>query len=404
MRFLLTLSLAAVLWLGSVSSGLCAENLPIPLLQARQQLQTEFDRIDLELSRTAVHLGKSGLTGETARLALQDLCQKFDYAVDCAAITPKGIMTTVEPAFYHYVEGSNISQQHQVIQVMQQRRPVMSPVFRTIEGIDAADIEYPIFSSGGEQLGSVSLLILPEKMLTDHIGPIIKGLPVRLWVMEPGGRILYDRDTVQIGRNLFTSDLYHPYIQLINLAHTIASSPAGSGLFEFIRPRTNEPLQYRSSWQSVTPFGAEWRLVATYAQPKKALAKGAALAPEKLRQSLAEFAQNPVLIEALKTDNTPMTLSLFKDFYDTVSGIYAIQWINARSINRLGYPLENSLSNYDFTGARRDADATFISFVDGKTPAEFATQLFEGANGQFLFQPVFDKAEYLGMIYTITLQ
>ena len=99
-----------------------------------------------------------------------------------------------------------------------------------------------------------------------------------------------------------------------------------------------------------------------------------------------------------------MTLSLFKDYYDTVSGIYAIQWINARSINRLGYPLENSLSNYDFTGARRDADATFISFVDGKTPAEFATQLFEGANGQFLFQPVFDKAEYLGMIYTITLQ
>ena len=143
MRFLLTLSLAAVLWLGSVSSGLCAESLPIPLLQARQQLQTEFDRIDLELSRTAVHLGKSGLTGETARLALQDLCQKFDYAVDCAAITPKGIMATVEPAFYHYVEGSNISQQPQVIQVMQQRRPVMSPVFRTIEGIDAADIEYP---------------------------------------------------------------------------------------------------------------------------------------------------------------------------------------------------------------------------------------------------------------------
>lgn len=403
MKSLLTLWLTATLWAGCFATGFCAENQPTPLIQAQQQLQSEFSRIDLEMSRTAAHLGKSGLTGDPARLALQDLCRKFDYAVDCSAVTPQGIMVTVEPSYYNLLEGSDISQQSQILQVINQRRPVLSPVFRTIEGVDAADIEYPVFSPGGQFIGSVSLLILPEKMLSDHIGFITKGLPVRLWVMEPGGRILHDRDAAQIGRNLFTSDFYSPYIQLINMGHIIASSPSGTDLCEFIRTRTNETIQYRFFWQSVSFFGTEWRLVATFAQPKKAPPKSAILPQEKLIQALAEFAKNPVLIEALKTDNTPMTLSLFKDFHDSASSIYAIQWVNASYINRLGYPLENSLSNYDFKAARRIADEKFLRIVDGKIRAEFTTQLYEGAIGQFLLQPVFDKEKYLGMIYTITL-
>ena len=403
MKSFLTPWLALAFWFVSAAAGFCAENQPIPLIQAQQQLQSEFNRISLEMSRTAVHLGKSGLTGDSARLALQDLCRKFDYAVDCSAVTPQGIMVTVEPSYYSLLEGSDISQQSQIIQVMTQHRPVLSPVFRTIEGVDAADIEYPVFSPGGTFLGSVSLLILPEKMLADHIGSITKGLPVRLWVMEPEGRILHDRDASQIGRNLFTSDFYSPYIQLINMGHTIASSPSGTDLCEFLRTRTNETVQYRFFWQSVSGFGAEWRLVATFAQPKKVPPKAAVLTQEKLAQSLSEFAKNPVLLEALKTDNTPMTLSLFKDFHDSASAIYAIQWINTSYINRLGYPLENSLSNYDFKAARRTADTKFIRIVDEKIRAKFTTQLYEGALGEFLLQPVFDKETYLGMIYTITL-
>lgn len=400
---MLLLGLAITFWLGFAKTGFCAENLPIPLLQASQQIQAEFNRMDLEISRTAIHLGKQGLAGDSARLALQDLCQKFDYAVDCSAVSDTGVLVTVEPALHSYLEGSSLVQQPHVLEIMTRRRPVMSPVYRTLEEISATDIEYPVFNADGQYLGAVSMLILPEKMLSDHVGAIIKGLPIRLWAMEPGGRILYDRDASQTGRNLFTSDLYRPFLQMINLGHAIASSTSGSDVCEFLRPRTNQPVRYRSSWQSVSLFGAEWRIVATYPQPQKTASKGNAPTPEKLRQNLAELARNFVLIEALKTDNTPMTLSLFRDFHAATPGLYAIQWINAAYMNRLGFPLENSLSNYSFNPARRSADGKFIQIVSEKIPAEFTTQLYEGVAGQFLLQPVFDNDHYLGMIYTITL-
>lgn len=401
MKRFIACALAAIFWFGSSVSGFCAESLPAPLLQAGQQLQAELDRIDLEMSRTAAHLGKHGFTGDTARLALQDLCRKFEYAVDCSVVTAKGVMVTIEPSFYSYLEGSNISHQPQIAAITASHQPVLSQVFRTIEGVDAADLEYPVFGTEGQYLGSVSMLILPEKLLAAPISSIAKGLPFRIWAMETSGRLLHERDGSQIGKNLFTSDLYRPYSQMLSLAHSIAAAPIGSGTFEFLRPRTNEPLLYRSAWQTLTLFGGEWRLVATYPQPKALSAKTAALSRDKLSQSLQTFAGNPVLIEALKTDNTLMTLSLFKDFRDSSPGAYAIQWINASFINRLGYPLENSLSNYDFTAGRRATDEKFVQIVGAKVPAEFSTSLYEGPNGLFLLQPVFDGATYLGMVYII---
>lgn len=403
MKWFPTLTMAVIFWLNFNTAGFCAENLPTPLIQAGQQIQAELDRIELEMSRTAAHLGKSGLTGDSARLALQDLCRKFDYAIDCSAVTPQGVMVTIEPSYYSFLEGSDLSQQPQIVRITSQQRPVMSLIFRTIEGVDAADLEYPVLDADRRYLGSVSLLILPEKILAEPLGSIGKGLPVRLWAMEPTGRILYDRDASQVGRNLFTTDFYRPYSQLLNLGHTIATSSSGSGRFEFLRPRANATVQYRSSWQSVSLFGAEWRLVATYPQPQTSPVKAVALSPDKLRQALAELARNPVLIEALKTDNTPMTLSLFKDFHDSAPGLYAIQWINPSHINRLGYPLENSLSNYRYNTVRRSDDAQFIQAVNNKLPAELSIQLYEGSIGRFLLQPVFDKDLYLGIIYTITL-
>ena len=67
-----------------------------------------------------------------------------------------------------------------------------SAVFRSVEGFDAADAEYPVIAPDGRFIGSVSLLFKPETFLENILHPLVRGLPVDIWVMEPGGRILFD--------------------------------------------------------------------------------------------------------------------------------------------------------------------------------------------------------------------
>lgn len=160
------------------------------------------------LKGAAEQLRVTGLTGEKARAILNNLCGDFSYAVDCTAVDARDRMVAVEPVPFRYLEGSDISWQEQVIGVQKSRKPVPSAVFRSVEGFDAADAEYPVIAPDGRFIGSVSLLFKPETFLENILHPLVRGLPVDIWVMEPGGRILFDSDRSQVGLNLFTSLRY----------------------------------------------------------------------------------------------------------------------------------------------------------------------------------------------------
>ena len=154
-----------------------SNDLPI-LTEIHQKINAEFSRLDSGLKDTALKLGAQGLTGDSARSSLSELCGKFTFAVDCSAVDPKGIMVTMEPAPYRHFEGTDISAQEQVRGVIAEHKPVMSSVFKAIEGFDAVDVEYPVFNSQREYMGSVSLFFKPETFFAEILPPLIKGIPV----------------------------------------------------------------------------------------------------------------------------------------------------------------------------------------------------------------------------------
>lgn len=57
-------------------------------------------------------------------------------------------------------------------------------MFRSVEGYDAVDAEYPVFNPEGKFIGSVSVLFKPEKLLGDIVKPLVKGLPLDIWAMK----------------------------------------------------------------------------------------------------------------------------------------------------------------------------------------------------------------------------
>jgi len=75
------------------------------------------------------------------------------------------------------------------------------------------DLQHPVFDTNGEFIGSVSVLTEPE-----FFGQIISGkvvnFPVEIWLMQKDGEIIYDVNKDEIGRNLFTDELYKNFESL----------------------------------------------------------------------------------------------------------------------------------------------------------------------------------------------
>lgn len=377
---------------------------PVTLVTAQQQVAAALAHLDNGLQKAAGELGKTGLTGPEARRVLATACKEFSYAVDCATIDVRGRLTTVEPATYHSFEGKDISGQEQVRRMLKLHRPVLSSVFRSIEGYEAVDAEYPIFNPEGGFIGAVSVMFKPEKFLGEILRPVVQGVPLAIWAMEREGRILYDVDTAQVGLNLFTSPLYQPYKQLIQLGRKIARTNQGEGTYHFKKAAVSgEEVRKQAYWQSVSLYGTSWRLVGIHLEPAAAAA-GDRPSSVAVGKSLEEFAADHALKAALSGADKNEYLALFRNFYEATPGIYSVQWIDARGMNRSGYPAENSLSGYDYHAGAAAGDKEILSILMKQQPAALEAPLFEGRVGSFIFRPVFRESQYLGMIYSITLK
>jgi len=384
--------------------ALCAAEGPMSLVTAQRMVTGEFQRMDAALKRAAERLGASGLTGDRARTALRELCGGFRHAVDCSAVDAAGRMVTVEPAPFRRFEGSDISAQEQVKRVKSSGKPVLSDVFRAVEGFEAADAEYPVIGNDGTFLGSVSILFSPSRLLGDIIRPLTKETPLDIWVMEKGGRILYDIDTPQIGLNLFTSRMYRPYGELVRLGRAIAARPEGSGVYRFPTQTSNGAVAKNASWLSASLYGSEWRLVGIHVEHDasgKRIGPAAAVGPEQRLESLA--AERKV-IAALAQGDTAQGMKFFREFYEDTPGIYSVQWIDEKGVNRFGYPPENSLINYDYHSGRAQSDPGTLRILAARKPAVMEAPLFEGRTGMFTFRPLFSDGRYLGMVYFIRLR
>ncbi len=375
------------------------------LTNVQQKVSGEFAVLDAAMQHTARMLGDSGLTGDSARSSLAALCGAFPFAVDCAAVDARGRMVTVEPQPYRHFEGSDISSQEQVKRIMKKRKPVLSSVFRAVEGFYAVDVEYPVLNPEGAYIGSVSLLFKPEMLFRRILPALIQGFPVNVWVMEKKGRIIYDDDPSQIGLNLFRSPIYRPYTQLLKLGRRISSKQEGNGSYQYKIPGQETVAEKTAYWKSVSLYGTEWRIVGVHVERGESgsgLPKASsALKPE---ENLERFIAESKLSKALSRGDKNEIMKIFKAFFDVTPGIYSIQWVDENGISRFGYPAENSLSDYDYRQKRTVSDQEILDILKSRKTSGMEAPLIEGKTGVFNFVPVLDHDRFLGMIYIIRLK
>jgi len=381
--------------------------LPPILSDLEKEIMAELNKMDLDVAGLARRLSMKDLKTAETRKMLGDLCRSYPYAVDCAVVDRNGRMVLVEPEEYAEFEGRDISAQEQVIRLRESKKPVLSNVIKTVEGIDAVDLEHPVLFPRGELAGSVSMLIRPESLFSYVLTPVLQGMPVEAFLMQTDGRILYDEDKEEVGRMLFEDPIYKPFPQLLAVGTMASREKTGAGGYEFRQEGSEKLVKKDVHWTTVGLHGTEWRFVVMHVRAGHALSSGEDAAKHRISSydaALRTLAKNAEIKKALAGNDDARIREIFREFYSEHDGLYSVQWVDSQGTNRYGYPEENSLINFDTKTLKTASAKPMLQALSEKKESTFDCPLIEGETGTFFMVPVYEEEEYLGMIYTIRIK
>ena len=230
------------------------------LKAAKQAINSTFAEIDTDMKTVAKALSVTDLKGDAARKILNDLRKYRPYVIDCSIIDTNGIKITIEPAEYKQYEGANRSDLPHVMLLLKNKKPIMSDVYHSAEGIHAITIGYPIFSDKEAFLGAVRMLIRYE----DFLRPLVEDKPCKIWVMQTNGLIVYDKDPEEVGKNIFSDPMFSSFDDLISFSKTVVSSNNGAGSYSFYinAPKDKTLAQKIAAWDTAGLYGTQWRVIA----------------------------------------------------------------------------------------------------------------------------------------------
>lgn len=249
----------------TVPSSTLAMGVPVtpPTIQELQQkVSAELDSMDRDLALAAQRLAGSGLQGEDAAAVLHKLYEDHPCVVDAATVDPEGRLLLIRPLKYSASEGKSIADQAHFLRLKNSGKPVMSDLFKTVEGFYAVSIGRPVLSQEGEPIGYISLVFQPDALVRNIIMPLDNSaFKLEALAIQTNGRVVYDKDFMQVGKMTFTDPAYQLYPSLLSLARSAVQEESGSGVYEYPASPGGEPVKKEAQWATVGLHGTEWRLI-----------------------------------------------------------------------------------------------------------------------------------------------
>jgi len=194
---------------------------------------------------------------------LSELQHKSEYIIDTSFIDKEGYIRYIVPEEYSGYKDEYVGDQEHIVKLRQTGYPVMSDVFTSVEGFDSIDIEWPVYSSKGEYIGSLSYLIKPIIFL-ENILSSIKHSTYEFWLMNVYGRIIFDKDEYEIGQNLFEEGIYSEFPELVELGKQMVKQRFGEGNYEFFLEGSEEINNKKVIWTTIGLHDTFFRLLLSF--------------------------------------------------------------------------------------------------------------------------------------------
>lgn len=84
--------------------------------------------------------------------------------------------------------------------------------------------------------------------------------------------------------------------------------------------------------------------------------------------------------------------------------MYNLSWIDAKAVNRFGYPRQNSLFEVDLKTQTDAASVAIVSAIEQRKELEYVGALVEGGRARYCLGPVLDGLKYIGSLLWIQKQ
>lgn len=232
------------------------------LQEVQAGVEVEIKRMGESLIYASKQLSSAGLTGSQAHAILAALVANSSYIINAATENLQNTIVAVEPQNWSYIEGRNVGEQPYLNpNPYGEIRSTMSPVIPLQSDMMGNLITAPIFNSNKDLIGTVSIIFDPAKLLNDTITVALAETPYTMTVMQLDGLMVYDTDSRQQYKNMFTDPAYKDYVQLLLLGRHVVDFSSGYGTYEFtVDAASNLVVAKECYWTTVSAYGEEWRI------------------------------------------------------------------------------------------------------------------------------------------------
>ncbi|MBP1927702.1 hypothetical protein J2741_000249 [Methanolinea mesophila] len=228
-------------------------------------LQGEIDGalagLDGQVEATAGNLTATGLAGADADAELNDALAADPSVTTAITIARNGTCLAAVPESVASLVGEDLGGREVVRETFEKKVPIMTDVIPLHEGGQAAIIEYPVFGEDECLAGAMSITFDPYLLCKEKIEPVLNGTPYTAMVAEAGGRVLYDPDPEEVGKETFNESLYEAFPEILAFAHTYAGNWSGHATYSFYDTGFSRTVQKEAYWTTVGLYGTEWRLI-----------------------------------------------------------------------------------------------------------------------------------------------
>lgn len=228
-------------------------------------IQSKLSNLNNAMSDAARKIAVSGLSGEETRNILNGLHRKYPYVTDWNTADPNGKMITVAPDAYRKYEGTETATTEASKKTMQNlrvnKKPMLSSMFRAVEGIDAVVLVWPVVSEKGEYLGNIAALFKPADLMAGTIGPAAKVRAMEVDVTQTDGRTIYSTEAADDSTNILTDPQFKQYPELLAMATKMAAEKTGTAKYAYPSHATGQTVTKTAFWTTVGLHGTEWRML-----------------------------------------------------------------------------------------------------------------------------------------------
>lgn len=156
--------------------------------------------------------------------------------------------------------GVSIEYQPHVKKLLATRKPVVSEVFRAVQGFRTVAYHYPVFHNGSFS-GSVVLLLPFEQITRSILSSLTIGSNGYAWMIDSGGIELYCPVPGHVGRHV--NETCKEYPSILRMTRSMMAGESGTTVYRFNRLRGSKvySLNKQAVYRSVALDGNFWSIV-----------------------------------------------------------------------------------------------------------------------------------------------